>query len=323
LARDRTNGRPIVPQPIAGGVSVVTGASSGIGLAVAAALAERGGRALAVPVDMAEEGSARLLAERAQDAFGRLDAWINNAAVSLFGRVEELPWAVYEQALRTNLFGYVHGARAAIPIFRAQGRGLLVNVASVAACVGQPCTSAYVVSKWGIRGLGECLRMELRGTPAVHACTVLPASVDTPIFQNAGNYTGRAGRPIPPVLPPEDVADAVLDLYARPRREVFVGKAGRAVAAAHALAPGLLERFMARQVERKHFQDRPAPPDAGNLIAPSHDAATGGWRQPADHRQVPWPTALAAGAVAALAFVVLARGASRGPGRRGGPSLAR
>jgi len=157
--------------------------------------------------------------------------------------------------------------------------------------------------------------------PRLHR--VLPASVDTPIFENAGNYTGRAGRPIPPVLPPEAVAEAVLGLYARPRREVFVGKVGRAAAAAHALAPDLLESLLARQVERKHFQDRPAPPDAGNLFAPRHDAATGGWRPHADHRRVLPPMALAAGAAVALAVTFLARGAHGDPGRGGRPCLVR
>ena len=285
-----------------GVVTVITGGSSGIGRATAVALARQGGsivlgarndaaltevaaacersggKVVTSTVDISAEGGAQILLDRAMASFGRLDAWINNAAVSLFGRADEVPWADYEQVLRTNLFGFLLGARAALPIFRRQGHGLLINVASAVSCFGQPLTSAYVVSKWGIRGLGECLRMELQDCPNVHVCTVLPGSIDTPIFQNAGNYAGRAVRPLPPVLPPEEVARAILDLYRRPQREVFVGKVARLAALTHALLPSGFERFMGRTVRRKHFIHRPEPPSPGNLYEPRHDLASGGWR---------------------------------------------
>jgi NAD(P)-dependent dehydrogenase (short-subunit alcohol dehydrogenase family) len=262
------------------------------------------------------------LAERALGAFGRLDAWINNAAVSLFGRVEELPWAAYEQVLRTNLFGYIHGARAALPIFRAQGHGLLVNVASLGRGVHRAALHERVRGQqMGHPGLRR-VPADGAARHARHPRLHRPARQHRHADISERRQLHEPGGSAHPARAAAGVgAEAVLDLYARPRREVFVGMVGRAAAAAHALAPGLLETLMAHQVERKHFQDRPAPPDPGNLFAPRHDAATGGWRPPADHQRILPPMALAASAAAALALVVLARRMPHGPGRRSGPYL--
>lgn len=155
---------------------------------------------------------------------------------------------------------------------------------------GQPYTSAYLTSKWTVRGLSECLRMEVMVAPGIHVSTVLPASIDTPIFQHAGNYTGRAVKAMTPVYPPEQVAATIVRLAERPKREVFVGNAGRMVAALRTVAPSLGERMMARQVETDHFQnDRPAPQTDGNLFEPMADGhgAHGGWlirEHPPQHR---------------------------------------
>jgi short-subunit dehydrogenase len=284
-------------------VVVITGASSGIGRATALALAEegatvilaarrqevlrevehdcriRGAKAMAVPTDVADEAQVQRLAERAIETFGRIDVWINNAAVSLFGRFEETPPELYERVLRINLFGYIHGARAVLPYLREQGQGLLINVASVVGYVGQPYTSAYCTSKFAIRGFSECLRQELLDAPGIQVCTVLPASIDTPLFQHAANYSGRAVKPMEPIYPASMVADAILRLIRRPRREVIVGPAGRMLAAAHAMAPGLAERMMARKVESDHFEDVPVPQSRGNLLEPMPQwtGVSGGW----------------------------------------------
>ncbi len=140
-----------MPRKVGDAVVVITGASSGIGRATALAFARRGatvvvaarreqalrgvateceqlgGRALAVPTDVTDEAAVRSLARRAVESFGRVDVWVNNAAVGLFGRFEDTPLEAYRRVIETNLFGYIYGARAALPIFREQGSGVLIN----------------------------------------------------------------------------------------------------------------------------------------------------------------------------------------------------
>jgi short-subunit dehydrogenase len=225
------------------------------------------------------------LARRVVGSFGRIDVWINNAAVTLFARFEQAPPEAYRRVIETNLFGCIHGARAALPYFREQGRGVLINVSSGIGKIGSPFVSAYAASKFAIVGLSESLRMELLDAPDIHVCTVLPGAIDTPLFQQGANYTGRAVRPIPPVYGAEKVAAAMVELARDPRREVVVGATAKAGLVLHAVAPGLAERVFARQVEKKHFEDKPAPPSEGNLFRPSQcETVSGGWRNGMNHR---------------------------------------
>ncbi len=285
-------------------VIVITGASSGIGRATARTFARQGatvilaarreaalrdvaqeceqlgGQALPVPTDVRDEAQVQRLAGQTLDAFGRIDIWVNDAAVTMLGRFEECPPDVFENVIRTNLFGYVSGARAVLPLFRRQGYGTLINVASMVSYVSQPYASAYAISKAGIRAFTDSLRQELLDEPNIHVCMVLPAVIDTPIFQHAANYTRRAVQAMPPVYPAQSVADAIVGLVAHPRRQVFVGNSARMAVAQHTVAPNLTQRMLARMVDRQHLQDRPAPPTPGNVLAPMPEGTgvSGGWR---------------------------------------------
>jgi hypothetical protein len=130
------------------------------------------------------------------------------------------------------------------------------------------------------------LRQELRDEN-IHVCTLMPASIDTPIFQHAANYTGRATKPLDPIYPVEQVVRVVLALARNPQKEVFAGNAGRVMGIIHHLSPELYERVMVPQVERDHFQDRYEPPHEGNLFRPGsvHTGPSGGWLKPQEQRE--------------------------------------
>ena len=187
--------------------------------------------------------------------------------------------------LETNFFGYVHGARAVLPHFRERGHGVLINNASVYSHVGAPWLTAYVSSKFAVRGFSEALRQELADLPDVHICTVSPSPIDTPIFASAANYSGRAVKAPPPTYRPEQVASAILASALDPKRERIVGGAGRLVTLAEMVAPRRFERVNHRYIDGLQFVAEPAPTTDGNLYVPVSDGraeARGGWRRRPD-----------------------------------------
>ena len=313
-------------------VVVITGASSGIGRATALRFAakgarlvlaargaesleevarecrKRGAKAIAVPTDVTDVGQVEELAARAVQEFGRLDVWVNNAAVGAFGLLTEIPPKDFQRVLDVNISGYVNGARAALPRLRAQASGALINVASIVSEIPLPYSAAYSISKAAVRALSVSLRSELarEGVAGVEVCSVLPATIDTPFYQNAANYTGRRPMAMPPVYTAERVAKAVARLVDHPRRETVAGGlAGRLLVLQHKVAPGAVEAATARQVDTRQLSRRqPAPLTSGNLHQASQairKASTGGgWhgRRRTAQRLVGTAAVLAAAAVA-------------------------
>ncbi|NVJ17546.1 SDR family oxidoreductase [Myxococcus sp. AM010] len=315
-------------------VVVVTGASSGIGRATALALAKKGAhvvlaarreepledlarecqalgvRAHVVPTDVSDVAAVQRLADEARKAFGHFDAWINNAGVYLMGRLEETPDDAFRQVMETNFFGTVSGARAAVAQFRQQGYGTLVNVSSTFGTVAAPYVSAYVASKHAVRGFSASIRQELLGT-GIDVCTVLPAAIDTPLWQHTANYTGWRIRPVEPVYTPERVARAILGVLRGPKHEVFVGPAARSFAAMHGLLPRTFERTMNGVTEAQHFEEERQGHTSGTLFRPmAEGTGTSGGYHAAGKQWL--RRLLVAGGVAAAAFSLGKKREARG-----------
>jgi short-subunit dehydrogenase len=239
-----------------------------------------GARAIAVPTDVREPTAVEALAVAAERALGGIDVWVNNAGVIAYGKFDSIPEDVYWRVLETNVRGQMNGARAALSRFRAQHHGVLINMASVWGRLSSPYVSAYVASKFAVRAFSECLRQELVDEPGIAVATIMPESVDTPIFQHAANYTGRQIRPVPPTIDADEVAEGIVRCAENPKREVTHGRAGQALEAFNYVAPGLWSRLVPTVMKRAALGAETANPSPGNVLEATRDlhVIEGGWR---------------------------------------------
>jgi NAD(P)-dependent dehydrogenase (short-subunit alcohol dehydrogenase family) len=291
---------------LAGKSVVITGASSGIGRAAALAFADRharltlcsrnpaaledlarecrvrGAEAIVGALDITDESAVERLSRQAVAAFGGIDIWVNAAAVLLLGPFEKLPADAFRRVIDTNLFGCVHASRCALRQFRAQGgRGVLINMSSMLGVMTEPHLTAYVATKFAIRGFTASLRQEVRDTPAIRICTILPAAIDTPIYQKAGNFHGKKARSIMPVYAVERVAQTIVRAAAGQGRggEYLVGGFAWLLLFAQKISPSLLERLIARIGPRLQFEPQAEEGTTGNLFdSRAPHQADGGWR---------------------------------------------
>jgi short-subunit dehydrogenase len=285
---------------------VITGASSGVGKAMALELARHGAklvlaarrqnaldevvqacnaagaRALAVTTDTRSLESIKELAVAAYQFGGAIDVWINNAGVLAAGALEQVPANVNEDVIRTNLLGYMHGAHTVLPYFKEQGYGLLINNISVGGWFPTPYGAAYTASKFGIRGFSEALKGELSAYPHIHICDLYPGFLDTPGIQHAANYTGKVLKPAPPVYSAQKVARVVAHLVQHPRKRVTIGASSGLLRLAFGLFP-VISRTVTASVIRTYLKQADATePNSGNILHPVEygTSVEGGWRKP-------------------------------------------
>lgn len=269
-----------------GSVVVVTGASAGVGRAVARMLGSRGasvgllargadglegarrevesagGRALSLIVDVADPAAVEDAASRIETEFGPIDVWINNAMTSVFSPVHQMTADEYRRVTEVTYLGAVYGTLSALSRMRQRDAGVIVQVGSALAYRSIPLQSAYCAAKHALRGFTESLRTELIhershvGVTMVH----LPA-LNTPQFGWVRSRLPRKAQPVPPIFQPEVAAEAILWAAEHVPRELYVGASTELAILGEKLAPAIMDRYLAAAAWNGQMYDGPADPD--------------------------------------------------------------
>jgi short-subunit dehydrogenase len=268
-------------KPLREQVIVITGASSGIGLAtavaaacegaklvlaarskqtldnIAARLTSDGAQIVTVEADVGERMQVERIAQTAIDAFGRIDTWINDAGVSIYGRLDEVSDADSMRLFQTNFWGVVFGSLVALPYLRVHG-GALINVGSEVSEATVPLQSMYSASKHAVKGFTDGLRMELSADKAPVSVTLIqPTAVDTPYPEHAGNYLDQEPKLPTPMIEPEKVAAAILDAAIKPTRDAKVGAMATLNTTMAKIMPALAEKMAKMQLGRQQRAEAP------------------------------------------------------------------
>jgi len=267
-------------------VMVITGASSGIGLATAEAAAKKGarlvlaarsggalddlanrinaegGEAVSVVCDVTDRDQVDRLAEAAVARFGRIDTWVNNAGIGMWGRLDETDTDEAKRLFDVNFWGVVNGSLAALPRLKEQG-GALINVGSEVSDAYLPLQGMYSATKHAMKGYTDALRVEIEDVDKapVSITLIQPTAVDTPFPQHARNFTDREPMLPKPMIEPKQVADAILHAAEHPTRDKAVGAGSLINTVMASVAPALADRQLAKMADQMHYDEPPRNPD--------------------------------------------------------------
>ncbi|SPP97125.1 Short-chain dehydrogenase/reductase SDR [Bradyrhizobium vignae] len=286
------NDLPVKPTKVV----VITGASAGVGRAVAHRFAQAGfsmgliardagaleevrdeveklgGTAIVLALDVADACSVFAAADRVAGIFGHIDVWVNDAMVTVFSPTWKMTPEEFRRVTEVTYLGFVHGTMAALRHMRPANRGSIIQIGSALSYRGIPLQSAYCGAKHAIRGFTDSLRAELIHERSRITLTMLQLpAVNTPQFDWARAHIARAPRPVAPVIEPETIAEAVFRAACKPAREYWIGLSTLKVILGNMLVPGLLDRYLAKVCVDGQQTDDPIGPDrADNLYEPVH-----------------------------------------------------
>ncbi|HEX8233888.1 MAG TPA: SDR family oxidoreductase [Caulobacteraceae bacterium] len=287
-------------KPLNEQVIVVTGASSGIGLATAQRAAKRGARVLLasrnhdalkaitdeinkdggdaayVVADVGVREDVERIAQCAAERFGGFDTWVNDAGVGIFARIEAVSEEDARRLFDTNFWGVVNGSQIALRQLKSRG-GALINVGSIESDIAVPLHGVYAASKHAVKAFTDALRAELREEGAPVSVTLIkPGSIGTPMLQNFKNEMPEEARFPPPVYRPEDVALAILHAAVHPKQEIYVGSAAKMMSLSKRATPKLFDRIGSLIFMPLETQDEPNRTRRDNLYAPAFDGQVRG-----------------------------------------------
>lgn len=277
---------------LSGKTVVITGGTSGVGRATVEAfalegchivIAARGKEALdetvalcrelevaviGVPTDVSVAEEVDNLVKTALQFNGRIDIWVNNAGVMSSGKFEEIPMEVNEQVIKTNLFGYMHSAYSVLPVFKRQQEGILINNISIGGFMPAPYSAVYSSTKFGIRGMMECLQGEISDFADIHICNIYPQIQRSTGNMHSAKYSGLDFKIPPFAADPRDTAASIVELAKHPKKEKFPDATSVFLKTVYGLFPKPVINVASAGM-RLMMKIKNAPDDSGNILKPS------------------------------------------------------
>ena len=272
-------------------IVVITGASAGVGRATARAFGKRGasvgllargrdglqgarreveaagGKALALPTDVADPRQVEDAAKAVEKKFGPIDIWVNNAMVSVFSPFRQMTAEEFKRVTEVTYLGSVYGTMSALKRMLPRDRGAIVQVGSALAYRSIPLQSAYCGAKSGIRGFLDSVRCELiHDRSHVRICMVQMPALNTPQFGWVKSRLPRKPQPVPPIYQPEVAAEAIIWAAHHGRREIYVGSSTAMAIVGNKIAPELLDHYLGRTGYESQQHDGPADPKRPNNL---------------------------------------------------------